>query len=446
MKALNTYFASVCVAAILFAAMLDWNILLDLSTRDWMGLGAFLLLAVLSQALAVDSTLGAAKPVKSSIAFLPLLALAVVMPAPAVVVATGSMTAVHEIFFRERNWFRAGFNTAQTAISYGVAAIVFSVLARAMGLKPELGAPVDIANLFFPFYGLAITFFVLNLFFVSTAIAIRQAQPVPVVLREAVGRGGGNLLFDLLASPTALFAAFLYESFYMGGLFIAVLPFLVIRHAYLSAIQLKQANADLLHVLVKAIETRDPYTSGHSLRVSTLAQMIAADYGLRATAIENVKNAALLHDIGKIDAIYADIISKASELTEEERRIIRTHATKGADLLQSLTLLGKDVIVGVRHHHERYDGSGYPDGLSGKNIPLAARIIMICDSVDAMLSDRPYRDALPVSSVHAELRRCAGSQFDPELVKTILDNNTLERAEKLVDRSGAKAPIQAIAI
>ena len=362
MKSLNTYFASVCVAAVVFAATLDWSILLGLSSRDWTGLGAFLFLAVLSQALAVDSTLGANKPVKSSIAFLPLLALAVVMPVPAVVLATASMTAVHEVFFRERNWLRAAFNTAQTGISYGVAAVVFGVIARASGLSPELGAPVDVANLFFPFYGLAVTFFLLNLLFVSAGVAIRQSQPIQAVLQEAIGRGGGNLVYDLLASPIALFAAYLYEAFYMGGLFIAVLPFFIIRHSYLSAIQLKQANNDLLHVLVKAIETRDPYTSGHSLRVSTLAQMIAADWGLRPGAIENVKTAALLHDIGKIDALYAEIIAKRAELTEEERRVIRTHATKGADLLQSLTSLDKNVIVGVRHHHEHYDGSGYPEG------------------------------------------------------------------------------------
>jgi putative nucleotidyltransferase with HDIG domain len=231
----------------------------------------------------------------------------------------------------------------------------------------------------------------------------------------------------------------------VGGLLAVVLPLLLIRYSYLSASQLQQANRDLLRVLIKAIETRDPYTSGHSLRVSTLAKMIAEDHGLRARLVSQVADAALLHDIGKIDALYAEIISKPAALTDHERSVIQTHATKGADLLQSLTSLEKEIIVGVRHHHEHFDGSGYPSGLQGKSIPIAARIIMICDSVDAMLSDRPYRDALTVEQVNQELRACSGTQFDPELVETILQCGTLPRAELLVDRSGARAAVRVVA-
>ena len=173
--------------------------------------------------------------------------------------------------------------------------------------------------------------------------------------------------------------------------------------------------------------------------------MIAEDMGMRGTSVSNIEHAGLLHDIGKIDALYAEIISKDAKLTSEEQDIIKTHATKGADLLRSLTSLDDDVIVGVRHHHERYDGTGYPDGLEGKSIPLAARIIMLCDSVDAMLSDRPYRTALPTSKVRGELERCAGTQFDPDIVRTILEHNTIERALRLVERSGARAPVRAVA-
>ena len=439
---LHGYFSLVIGGAAVYCAYLDWPVLLTLSLREWAGLSTFLMLAVLSQTLAVDSTLGAAKPVKSSIAFLPLLALAVVMPVPAVVLATGSMTAVHEIFFRDRSWWRAGFNTAQTILSYGLGAMVFHWLASVTGATSETAVLRYIATLFIPFYGLAITFFLLNLLFVSTGLALRQSEKLRTVILEAIGRGGGNLLYDLLAGPIALFAAYLYESFYIGGLLAVVLPLLLLRHSYLSAIQLQQANEDLLNVLVKAIETRDPYTSGHSLRVSTLARLIAKDYNVRGTAVSDVEKAALLHDIGKIDALYAEIISKASSLTQQEQAVIRTHATKGADLLDSLTSLNRDIILGVRHHHERFDGSGYPDGLAGKDIPLAARIIMLCDSIDAMLSDRPYRSALPLGEVISELERCSGSQFDPDIVKAILEHNTLDRAEMLVQRAGARKTLK----
>lgn len=441
---LKLYFGLIVAGAVTFVATLSWSGLLGLTPSDRIGLLAFVALAVVSQALAVDSALGAAKPVKSSIAFLPLLALAVVMPVAAVVLAAGTMSLIHETFFRERSWLRTFFNVSQTILSYGLAATVFRALGPTVDSSPNI-LSFGLTTILLPFCALAVTFFVLNVIFVSLFIAIRQSARFVDVATAAMGPGGGNLLYDLLASPVALFTAYLYDTFYVGGLFAVVLPMLVIRQSYASLIYLQRANRDLLKVLVKAIETRDPYTSGHSMRVSTLARLIATDYGLRPPAIAHVETAALLHDIGKIDPIYVTIIAKPSELTDSERRIIRTHATTGAELLQSLTSLERDVIEGVRHHHEMFDGTGYPDGLKGNDIPLSARIIMICDAVDAMLSDRPYRDALPVRAVRAELGRCAGSQFDPELVRTILTHNTLERAEELVDRSGARGPLQVAA-
>jgi putative nucleotidyltransferase with HDIG domain len=435
------FILAVVVAAAVLCAALDWSFVTELGAADWAGLLTFLALALISQVLAVDSTIGSAKPVKSSIAFLPLLALAALFPPAAVVLAIAVTTITHELFFLpERLWYRATFNTSQAVLAAGLGSLVFRAIATLMGLPLELREAADIATLFMPFYALALTFFGANLLFVSLFVAIKKGASLNGILREAAGQGGGNLFYDLLASPVALFAAYLYQAFFVGGLLAVVLPLLLIRHSYLSAIQLEQANQDLLRVLVKAIETRDPYTSGHSLRVSTLAKLIAQDYGARVSAVNDIEKAALLHDIGKIDALYAEIISKPTSLTDQERAVIRTHATKGADLLQSLTSLNKNVIAGVRHHHERYDGGDYPDGLAGKAIPMAARVIMLCDSIDAMLSDRPYRSALPLSKVKSELERCSGSQFDPDIVKAIISHNTLERAELLVERAGARTP------
>lgn len=212
-----------------------------------------------------------------------------------------------------------------------------------------------------------------------------------------------------------------------------VLPLQLLRHSYLSKLQLEKVNKDLLRVLIKAIETRDPYTSGHSLRVSTLARAIAEDMGLSRRKVDDIETAALLHDIGKIDALYSELICKPHDLTPDEREIIRTHATKGADLLRSLSAFNDDIIRAVRHHHERFDGNGYPAGLAGEAIPLPARIIMLCDSVDAMLSDRPYRPARTIEFTEEEIRRCAGSQFDPAIVAVVLRRGTLFRAARLLD-------------
>jgi putative nucleotidyltransferase with HDIG domain len=438
-KSLQIYAVVVAAGALAFCGLLDWSVLTELSPSDWVGLATFVALAILAQSLEVNSTVGGNKPVTVSIAFLPLLALAVVLPAPAVVMAAGAMAIVRAAFLQEWDWGRGVFNTSQTVLSYGIGVIAYEQLILVIDSSTASGFG-SLANIFLPFLGLATTFFGLNLLFVAGWVSLRQREKFIVVLSAAMGRGGGNLLYDLFASPFALFAAVLYQNYHVGGLLIVVLPLLLIRHSYLSAIQLQQANRDLLKVLVKTIETRDPYTSGHSLRVSRLARMIALDFGLRGTAVSHIENAALLHDIGKIDLDYAQVIAKPSELSEEERRLIQSHATRGADLLESLTSLEKPIIMGVRHHHEHFDGTGYPSGLVGKDIPLAGRIIMICDAVDAMLSDRPYRNALPLSHVRSELSRCSGAQFDPDLVKVILEGRTLENAEVLVDRGGARQP------
>jgi len=209
------------------------------------------------------------------------------------------------------------------------------------------------------------------------------------------------------------------------GILVVLLPLLFIRHSYWTTSRLREANADLLKALVKAIETRDPYTSGHSLRVAYLARRIAEKVGLSQASVERIEQAAVLHDIGKIEAKYSDILCKPDSLTDEERAVIRSHVTKGEELLRNLTSLPEDVFLTVRHHHEREDGSGYPDGLSGSSIPMGARIVAVCDAVDAMLSDRPYRRALPVATVVEQLEQHSGRQFAPMIVEALLVSDLL---------------------
>lgn len=281
------------------------------------------------------------------------------------------------------------------------------------------------------FAGMVATVFASNLLVVSGLFALRNRQNLLIVIKYVVGSSAVNLVYGFLASPTAILTAIVYDRLYIGGLLLMVMPLLLIRYSYLSKLQLQQANRDLLKVLIKTIETRDPYTSGHSLRVSNLARLIAEDLGLSRRRVAQVETAGLLHDIGKIDTIYTAIIQKPTDLTEDERRVIKTHAVKGAEFLKNMTSLNDAVIDGVRHHHERYDGMGYPDGLRGEEIPLYSRIIMICDAIDAMLSDRPYRTALTIDRVHDELLRCAGTQFDPEITGVIVRSDTLSRAAEL---------------
>ena len=177
--------------------------------------------------------------------------------------------------------------------------------------------------------------------------------------------------------------------------------------------------------MVKAIEARDPYTSGHSIRVSRVAGLIAREMGLSGAQIEEVETAALLHDVGKIHEEYARVLRKEGKLTEEERALMQTHSIRSFELVRTISSFRGGVDVAVRHHHENYDGSGYPDGLQGRDIPAAARIIMVADTTDAMTTDRPYRRALDFSRVVAELKKYSGAQFDPEVVQAFCQSTAI---------------------
>ena len=170
--------------------------------------------------------------------------------------------------------------------------------------------------------------------------------------------------------------------------------------------------------LSEAVDAKDRYTSGHSTRVAEYAYLIAERMGKSKDEQEEIYRAGLLHDVGKI-RIPADIINKPGRLTDEEFNIIKIHPATGYHILRGIS---EDSLIAVaaKHHHERYDGKGYPNGLSGKKIPEIARIIGIADAYDAMTSNRSYRNALPQEVVRAEIEKCKGTQFDPDIADIML--------------------------
>ncbi len=182
-----------------------------------------------------------------------------------------------------------------------------------------------------------------------------------------------------------------------------------------------------LELMVKAMEARDPYTSGHSLRVSEYALAVARELRLSANDVDDIKRAALLHDVGKIYEEFAPLLRKEGKLSPEERMTMRTHVTRSAQLVETATRLRGSVQAMIRHHHENFDGSGYPDGLVGQDIPIGARIIMIADTIDAMTTDRPYRRAMSLSRAIEELQTFAGRQFDPQLVTLVSKSASIRR-------------------
>jgi len=197
--------------------------------------------------------------------------------------------------------------------------------------------------------------------------------------------------------------------------------------------EMRQLFFNTVASLANAIDAKSPWTMGHSERVMNVAANIARDMGLDEERIERVRMGGLLHDIGKIGVMEA-LLEKPAELDDDDFPPIRLHPEKGVAILSPIAQL-KDVLPAILHHHEFYDGSGYPGHLAGDDIPLDARIIAVADSFDAMVADRPYRKGLGVKEAAKELARCAGTQFDPAIVDSFCS-----RLDRLAKNQAAEQP------
>lgn len=182
---------------------------------------------------------------------------------------------------------------------------------------------------------------------------------------------------------------------------------------------LSESYTDMVKTLVQVLEKRDLYTYGHSNRVTQHAIEIAMKMGLSGEEIEPIPLAGVLHDIGKT-GISDIILGKPEKLTEEEFAVIKRHPEMGKSILAPLTFLAREQAI-ILHHHERYDGKGYPENLKREEIPLQSRILAVADAYDAMTSVRPYRQAKSMEDTMDELRRCTGSQFDPRIVEAFME-------------------------
>ncbi|MGK5081868.1 HD-GYP domain-containing protein [Bdellovibrionota bacterium FG-1] len=173
--------------------------------------------------------------------------------------------------------------------------------------------------------------------------------------------------------------------------------------------------------LLQALKERDPYTYGHCRRVARNSQRLAAAAGLSEREQKVIEYSSMFHDLGKL-GIPDSVLFKPGRLTEAEEAIMRAHPVKSADIVNPLSVIPffRATIPGIRHHHERIDGAGYPNGIRGERIPLTARIILIADTYDAMTTTRPYRKGLDVDIAYKELKTFAGRQFDTQLVKVFL--------------------------
>jgi HD superfamily phosphohydrolase YqeK len=422
--------AVVTVAAVWLLSANVWILPQDSSNTNWNGLVAFAALAILCDVSFLRMSFA---NVGSSVAFVPFIASVTLFPHPWPMLIGGATAFVVDTFVRKKPPIRIWFNTAQYMLAVGMGAEVYRLLGGTVSSQA------------FSFHGLAFlglvgTYFLVNSGSVALAVAISSG----VSVREAWTRIiAGSILYDVLASSLAVLLAFLYIKSQLVGLTVLVVPLFFVRHMHQMNLQLERVNKELLELMVKAIEARDPYTSGHSLRVCEYARSIARDLGLSAKQVDQIASASLMHDVGKIYEEFAPLLRKEGKLTADERMLMQRHPGRSAELAATIAEFRGPVELAIRHHHENFDGTGYPDGLSGEQIPLAARIIMVADTLDAMTTDRPYRKALSFERTMEELKKFANKQFDPNLVDLVAASANLRRLLGATAEQGG-SPVHAL--
>jgi len=407
------------VALVALAAIgAGWVVVRAAPFQSYEQVQAGILLAALGLAaelLHFEHTRGAT----GSIAFIPFAAAAMVAPTWATVLAVGVAGALAQVVYRRHSLLKAGFNVAQMVLGLSLGVLVFDA-AGGDGLlqATKMTLPTAAKVALWPAVCLAASMVLVNSATVSGVVAITQQRRVLDVWKAMTIP---TAPFFILTTVFAFYLAWLYSSLGPVGAAGLVIPLVGVRQLYRTTLELTHVTEELLDLMVAAIEARDPYTSGHSQRVSKASKIIARAMGLKPAEVERVGVAALLHDVGKIDEAFAPILAKEGRLTPEEWELMKRHPIRSAELVGLLSSL-RDVVSPVRHHHENWDGTGYPDGLKGMDIPLAARIIMFADTLDAMTTDRPYRKALGMDEARAEFIRFRGRQFDPAIADRIVSD------------------------
>jgi len=278
-------------------------------------------------------------------------------------------------------------------------------------------ATADIGQLVFPMAACGATYFVVDTFGVSIIVGLLRRMSVWRVWQRTYLWTTVTHLAGFV--PLGAIMVVIYLHIGVAGVAIFLVPLLLARYSFKLYMDMREAHLSTVRALTTAIDASDPFTRGHSERVTAYSVAIARKLGLAERRVVAIEYAGLLHDMGKI-AVQHDVLLKPGKLSEEEWALMRLHPETGAKIVSDLSFL-KGAREVVLYHHERYDGQGYPDGLQGSEIPIEARIVKVADAFDAMLSDRPYRKGLTVDEAVAELEVGRGTEFDPKIVDVFLE-------------------------
>lgn len=399
---------------------------------NWIGIGVFVVLIFLTEWNSIEIY---AKGTNVSTSVVPILAGSVIFgPFGAIIF---SLTQALISYVKNRSQLnRFIFNTSNQMIGNLLTLELLSLIG------PYAQLPMLMQALFIVL-SMGVVYFTSTVM-VAVAIDFDLGQRFIDVWKERFSWLG---VYYLILGPVAMMLTYGYLEHGMVGAGLTMLPLAILRLSQTQYVnrtrdmveQLRQTNTELmsrnieiaelneelLSALSNAVDLRDPYVHGHSEQVARYATLIAKELGLDAESTKRLNKAGLLHDIGKL-GIPESILFKPSKLTPQEYALITKHATMGAEIVENCQSL-RELAPFIRHHHERWDGQGYPDKLKGEEIPLEARILSAADAIEAMASDRPYRKAGSTQTIIEEIRRCSGTQFDPAVVSAFL---------KIIEREG----------
>jgi HD superfamily phosphohydrolase YqeK len=301
------------------------------------------------------------------------------------------------------------FNTAMYTLSAYLAGRVFLATGGHVGAPTSSSYPGVIGA----FSAAAVVYVTMNYGLVGVVLRLTSSPrssegPAPIALNLRL------ILSDLGYAAYGLLIAALWGELKVFTPVLVLIPLLVARWAIAQFAAQQRAYEATVSALCQAVETKDLYTRGHSERVSRGSVMIAREIGMHTERVDAIRYAGMLHDVGKL-GVPTKVLQKTGKLTEEEYASIQLHPLRGMDIVREIGFLD-EALAGIMHHHERIDGRGYPMGLAGDEIPEFARVLAVADAFDSMTSTRSYRGARPVHEAIEELRKWAGTQFDPAFV------------------------------
>jgi putative nucleotidyltransferase with HDIG domain len=377
------------------------------------GLGFWILATLFASALPVPIVGG----VRVAVSTAPLMA-ATVLGGP---VAGGIVAALGTTDSREVRgqvaWYGTLANHSAIVLPVVIAGLIINSLAG-----PSAGPLRELAATLIG----SLAYFACNLALVSLVVALRQGGGIRGFLTSAETVNSWANFFAVAPLGWLMATTFAMTG---GGWWTALLyavPLFTTRTAYQRFIEMREMFTQTIGALAAAVDARDPYTANHSLRVKDISVDIGRQMRVSARELEALEWGGLLHDVGKI-GVRDDVLLKPGKLTKEERQSMNSHPVKGAEIIGKVERLAPELPV-IRHHHEWYNGSGYPDRLMGDEIPRLARILHVADAFEAMTSDRPYRKGLPIDVAVSELRKFSGIQFDPDVVEAFMQTSWAEGA------------------